>query len=43
MKTLGILAVSVSLFAQASFANIISYHVVLDGPSESPANASPGI
>ena len=42
MKALSILALSVSLFAQASFAGMISYHVVLDGPSESPANASPG-
>ena len=42
MKALSILAVSVSFFAQASFANIISYHVVLDVPSESPANASSG-
>jgi hypothetical protein len=40
--TLFVLAAALAGFAQSALASPITYVAILDGPSESPANASPG-
>ena len=43
MKILSFSLAAALLFAQASFAGVITYDAALSGPAESPPNASPGV
>ena len=43
MKILSFSLAAALLFAQASFAGVITYDADLSGPAESPPNASPGV